>query len=363
MDNENKSSELILSNAPHVKGVQSLGNVMWLVVLALIPANVYAVYIYGLNALMLIIASVLAALIAEAGFQFLMKKPVTASDGSAVITGLLLAMNVPPDAPVWMAAIGSFFAIIIVKQLFGGIGFNIFNPALAAIACLVASWPVYMTTRWVSFSPGNVLSSGITNETGLSEKIFDTVTGATPLTVLKELPALLSGGDASSIDRVYDLLFSGEMIKSLFVGDVGGCLGETSALLLLIGGAFLLYKRIITWHTPVAFLGTVALFMFFYYFITGFSYPLMATVYHVFAAGLILGAFFMATDMVTTPVTAKGMIIFGIGCGLITSVIRLWGGYPEGVSYSILLMNAAVPLIDRYTKPAVFGTGNDSEIA
>lgn len=358
MAEEKKSiSQLILSNAPHIKDDQSVSKIMWLVVAALLPANIYAVYLFGMNALILLITSVISAVVAEALSRFLLKRPVSIKDGSAVITGLLVAMNVPPEAPAWMIGIGSFFAIIIVKQLFGGLGFNIFNPALAARAFMIASWPVEMTTKWSQFAPGNVLTQDMTNQYGLTYKLFDSITQATPLSALKSVPELLSGpGMSEAAGRVYDLLFSGKMLSSLVTGNIGGCLGETSALLLLIGGLFLLYKRIITWHTPVAFIGTVAVFMLLYYNISGFEYPFRAVFFHLFSAGLFLGAFFMATDMVTTPVTAKGMIIFGIGCGIITSVIRLWGGYPEGVSYSILLMNATVPLIDRYTKPRVFGT-------
>jgi electron transport complex protein RnfD len=357
MPEEKKTlSDLILSNPPHIKRDQSIRKVMWFVILALLPSNIFAVYLYGINALLLLLTSVLSALIAEAGYQLLFKKPVTITDGSAIITGLLIAMNVPPEAPVWMVAIGSCFAVIIVKQLFGGLGFNIFNPALAARAFMIASWPVEMTTKWIYFKPGNVIAANIANETGLPEKIFDAITQATPLTALKGIPDILTENAGISANSIYDLLFSKTMMQSLMLGNIGGCLGETSVLLLLIGGLFLIYKRIITWHTPVAFIGTVAVFMILYYSISGFAYPFRAVAFHLFSGGLFLGAFFMATDMVTTPVTVKGMIIFGIGCGIISSVIRLWGGYPEGVSYSILLMNAAVPLIDRYTKPRVFGT-------
>lgn len=349
------ASELVLSSAPHVKAGQSITSIMWMVVLALMPATLYSVYLYGIHALLVICVAIIAAVASEALYLFLMKKPVTILDGSAVITGLLLAMNVPPDVPLWTVGIGSAFAIIIAKQLFGGLGFNIFNPALAGRAFLMASWPVYMTTKWHTFTPTNVLSQGITNITDMPEQAFDVVTQATPLGALKEVPKLLSDLHVLP-DMLHNLLFSKEMLKSLFVGNVGGCIGETSALLLILGGLFLLYKRIITWHVPAMYIGTVVIFMYCYYSLSGFPYPVEATVYHVFSGGLMLGAFFMATDMVTSPVTWKGMLIFGAGCGILTCVIRLWGGYPEGVSYSILLMNTAVPLIDRYTKPRIFGT-------
>lgn len=356
MTNENNlSQKLILSSAPHIKTDQSLQKIMWFVVLALVPANVFAVYIYGMNALMLIITSVISAVAAEVCIQFLMKKPVTVTDGSAVITGLLLAMNLPPEAPVWMAGIGSFFAIIIVKQLFGGLGFNIFNPALAARAFLMASWPVHMTTAWHQLVPKNVMAKGLPFLQGMPGTCVDAISQATPLAILKGVPGLLTDSGCS-VNDIYSVLFSREMFQSLFIGERGGCLGETSVLFLLIGAIFLLYKRIITWHIPVSFIGTVSVFMLIYYYATGFPYPPSAAFFHLLSGGLILGAFFMATDMVTSPVTAKGMIIFGAGCGLITSIIRIWGGYPEGVSYSILLMNAVVPMIDRYIKPKIFGT-------
>ena len=347
--------ELVLSSAPHIRTEQSLPAIMWMVVIALLPAAAYSVYLFGLHALMLMLASIIAAVAADTLMQILLKRPRSFTDGSAVITGLLLAMNVPPQAPVWMAVIGSFFAIIIAKQLFGGIGFNIFNPALAGRAFLMTSWPVYMTTKWHHFSPANVLSSGITNTLGIPNAAYDVITGATPLGALKEAPKLL-GDMGVPIESLYKLLFSNEMLASIFIGNVGGCIGETSALLLLIGALFLLYKKIITWHIPFSYLGTVAGIMLLYYTLTGFPFPFRGTLFHLLSGGLVLGAFFMATDMVTSPVTRKGMIIFGAGCGLVTCVIRIWGGYPEGVSYSILLMNAAVPLIDRFTKPRVFGT-------
>ncbi len=356
-----ESPELILSNPPHIRSEQSVRSIMWMVVLSLTPAAVYSVFLFGLNALLMMVIAVAAAVLSEALYQFLMKKPIAVTDGSAVTTGLLLAMNIPPDAPLWIAGIGSAFAVIIAKQLFGGLGFNIFNPALAGRAFLLASWPVYMTTKWHKFTPTNSLSQDITNLAGLPDKAFDAITAATPLGALKEVPKLL--GDLNvAPESLYKLIFSEKMLKSLFMGNIGGCIGETSALLLLIGALFLLYKRIITWHIPVSYIGTVALIMLAYYSFARIPgaenishFTLKAVLFHVLSGGLILGAFFMATDMVTSPVTKKGMILFGIGCGVLASVIRLWGGYPEGVSYSILLMNAVVPLIDRFTKPRVFG--------
>lgn len=353
---------LILSNPPHIKAGQTIKSIMWMVVLALIPATINSFLIYGLKAICVVLTAVISAVLAELVYQLLMKKTVVISDGSAALTGLLLAMNIPPDVPLWIAGIGSVFSVIIVKQLFGGLGYNIFNPALAGRAFLMASWPVYMTTKWHRFTDTNVLSEGISNIGHIPQNAFDAITSATPLGALREAPKILSDLSTSP-QSLYDLIFSSHMYKTLLWGNIGGCIGETSALLLLLGALFLLYKRIITWHIPLSFIGTVAGFMLLYYSlkdIPGSHYISYFTVkmalFHILSGGIILGAFFMATDMVTSPVTHRGMILFGIGCGLITSIIRIWGGYPEGVSYSILLMNAVVPLIDRYTKPRVFGT-------
>ena len=349
------SPMLTISSAPHVRVNDSVNKIMWTVVIALLPALVYGIYIFGMKALILTVAAVLSAVASEALFQLVMKRPVQVFDGSAVITGLLVAMNVPPGAPVWMVVLGSAFAIIIVKQLFGGLGFNVFNPALAARAFMLASWPVYMTTGWHKFQGVSVLASDVKNNLALPQEAFDALTQATPLGVLKEGPALLAEYNIT-LDQLNSFIFSPEMIKSAFIGNVGGCIGETSALLLLVGGIILLIRRVITWHIPVSFIGTVGILAYLHYMVAGYPNAGMIALSHVATGGLFLGAFFMATDMVTSPVTARGMILFGAGCGAITFVIRVWGGYPEGVSYSILLMNAAVPLIDRFMKPKVFGT-------
>ena len=346
---------IFASNAPHIRDGSSVKKIMWTVVLALMPAAVYSVYIFGLRVLTLYAASVLAAMIAETLMRFLLKKNITSLDGSAVITGILVAMNVPPASPIWMPAIGSAFAIVIVKQLFGGLGFNIFNPALAARAFMLASWPVYMTTGWAV--SGNVTSQVSANSSVFPQAVFDVMTHATPLTALKEGTRMLADYNIK-IEDFCAFLFSPEMIWSQFKGSIGGCIGETSALLLLIGGLILLVRRVITWHIPVSYIITMALLTFVYYSLIGYPHPQMIVLSHILTGGLILGAFFMATDMVTSPVSRKGMLLFGAGCGLITFVIRIWGGYPEGVSYSILLMNAATPLIDRFTKPKVFGRHN-----
>lgn len=299
---------LIVSSSPHLHSANKVSTAMRDVCIALLPALVGAVYFFGMAAATVILTCVITALLSEVIAQKIMHREVTISDGSAVITGLLLAFCLPSTIPLWIAAIGSAVAIIIGKQFFGGLGCNIFNPALIGRAFLVASWPVPMTT-WVT--------------------PLDGVTTATPLGILKEglseqLPSL----------------------GQLFMGNVAGCLGETSALALIVGGLYLLYKGHIDWRIPFSYLGTV--------------FVVTAVVgadpfFHLLSGGLMLGAFFMATDWVTSPITKKGRLIFGIGCGLLTVLIRLMGGYPEGVCYSILLMNLATPLIDRYTKARVFG--------
>lgn len=306
-------NKLIASSSPHIRSDETISRIMLDVIIALLPATLASIYFFRFNAIKLIALAVASAVITEVIFQKALKKPVTINDLSAVVTGLLLAFNIPASAPWWIPVIGSAFAIGIVKQLFGGLGHNFMNPALAARAMLLASWPVIMT-NWVT--PG-----------------VDAVSTATPLAILK--------GEAA--DAVMPPL------SNLFLGNIGGSLGETSALLLILGGLYLLYRGVINWRIPFTYIGTVAVMTLL--FGGGFQNML----YHVFAGGLMLGAFYMATDYSSSPVTAKGQIIFGIGAGLLTAIIRLKGGYPEGVSYSILLMNVAAPLIDKYTSPKVFG--------
>ena len=300
--------KLIISSSPHIRSKESIGRIMWSVVAALIPSVLAGLYVFGVANLRNIIVSVSVAILTEALCQKMMQRKITVDDGSAVVTGLLLVMVLPPGLSWWMVAVGSFFAIAIVKQLFGGLSHNIFNPSLAARAVLLASFPVQMT-RWL--------------------KPFDSLTAATPLAVVKDN---LSG----KLPTLWDL----------FIGRTGGSLGETGVLALLIGAAFLFLRKIISWHIPFSYLGIVALLS----WIFGRD-PLFS----ILAGGLILGAFFMATDLTTTPLTKKGQIIFGVGCGIITVAIRQWGGYPEGVCYAILLMNALTPLIDRYLKPRRLG--------
>jgi Na+-translocating ferredoxin:NAD+ oxidoreductase subunit D len=310
-----ENSRFLVSSSPHIRSGESTKRIMMDVAIALLPALFAGIWFFGLRALLLTIVAVVFAVASEIAMQKIMKRPVTAGDFSAVVTGLLIAFNVPPTLPLWMVAIGSIFAIVIVKQCFGGVGHNFVNPALAARAVLLASWPVDMTS-WVQ--PG-----------------VDVVTTATPLAIIK------------GTEAVNQALPS---LMDLFIGNVGGCIGETSALALLIGGLYLLYRRVINFRIPVVYISTVGVLAFVF---GGFN--LSYVPFHILAGGLLLGAIFMATDYSSSPMTAKGQVIFAIGCGLLTAVIRFYGGYPEGVSYSILLMNITTPLIDRFTLPRKFG--------
>ncbi len=345
-----------VSAAPHIKQKISVQSVMWQVVLALTPALLAAIFFFGIRSLFLTIYGVAAAVITEAIIQKLRKIPVTVTDGSAVVTGILIAFNISSASPWWIPVVGSVFAISIGKQIFGGLGHNPMNPALLGRAFLVASWPTLMTADWKATTPiKHILESSINGLKELPSNIPAVITSATPLGAAKALR------DTTQISRdmaetVMNKLADMDTIRELFWGNIGGCLGEVSAGLLLLGAAYLAYKHIIEWRIPVSYIGTVFVLIFIFGGINGlFSASILLPVFHIFAGGLILGAFFMATDLVTSPVTKRGRIIFGIGCGLITVVIRLVGGYPEGVSYSILLMNIAVPLIDKFTVPKIFG--------
>ncbi|MBT3169102.1 MAG: RnfABCDGE type electron transport complex subunit D [Candidatus Cloacimonetes bacterium] len=350
------NSVYAVSAAPHIKQKISVNSVMWQVVLALVPALLVGIFFFGIQSLLLTLYSIVAAVATEGIIQKMRKIPITVSDGSAVVTGVLVAFNINVAAPWWLPVIGSVFAIAIGKQIFGGLGFNIFNPALLGRAFLVASWPTLMTAGWTKTQPlWNTFQSSINGLQNISSKVPDAITAATPLGVAKALrdTTLVSSEIANS---VMNDLTSSKTIFELFLGNIGGVIGEVSAAALLLGAAYLAWKHIIEWRIPVSFIGTVAVLTFTFGGINGiFSASIMLPIFHIFSGGLILGAFFMATDMVTSPVTKKGRIYFGIGCGVITVVIRLVGGYPEGVSYSILLMNIIVPLLDKYTVPKSFG--------
>ena len=308
-------ANFVVSGTPHVRSKESIQSIMRDVIIALVPATAAGIYYFGMNALVLVIAAIVSAVAFEALCQKVMKKPVTVSDLSAVVTGLLLAMNLPAAAPVWVAIVGSAFAIIFGKQLFGGLGQNFINPALAGRAFLLASYPTEMTT----WSVPNGL------------EVADAATYATPLAQLKAGQL-----DANLVD--------------LMLGKCGGTIGETCAIALIIGGVYLLYKHVISWKIPVIYIATVAI-LFAVVGRQGVRLPLQ----EIMAGGVMLGGIFMATDYASSPVTPKGQIIFAVGAGLITYLIRTFGGYPEGVSYSILIMNCAVPLIERFTEPTIFG--------
>ncbi len=346
-----------VSASPHLHENVDIKKVMWSVVIALIPALIAAYLLFGIKAIWLTALGIVSAVATEAIIQYAMKKPITISDGSAVITGMLLAYNLPPNVSWWIPVVGGAFAIAIGKQVFGGLGFNPLNPALLARAFLVASWPTQMTAGWLPTRFGSI--SGLSKRiiTGGNEQLQNLITSATPLNVAKTVKeTILTSPDPSVVNTartIFQKLSSFDTISNLFWGNIGGCIGEVSAVALLLGAAFLAYRHFIGWRVPISYIGTVAILGWIFGGVDGlFTGPIL---FHIFSGGLILGAFFMATDMVTSPVTKKGRLIFGIGCGVITIIIRLVGGYPEGVSYSILLMNIAVPLIDRYTTPKTFG--------
>lgn len=310
MENFDEKS-LIVSETPHLRSYQKTSKIMLRVFLALLPAAIFGVVAFGLRALSVMVVSIVSCLLAESVFHALLHQKNTIGDGSALVTGLLLAMNLSPAmayASLWKVALGGVFAIVVVKMLFGGLGNNFMNPALAARAFLMASFAGDMTTWYRPFSHGMA------------------ITCATPL-----------GGAQVTL-------------KDAFLGNVGGCIGEVSALLLLLGGLYLIFSKVITIHMPLAFLSTVAVLTF---FTSGFQGD--AVLMALCSGGLMLGAFFMATDYVTSPITHKGMVAGGVLCGILTVVIRTFGGYPEGVSYSILLMNVATPFIDRLCKNKRFG--------
>lgn len=303
-----------LSASPHIKHKSTTSVIMRDVLIALVPSFIWSAVVFGYRAVLITLLSVALCVFFEAGYQKLMKKPITVSDLSAAVTGVLLAFNLPSRCAWWVVIPGAFFAIVIVKQLFGGIGKNVVNPAIAARVFMFVSWPSQMSS--------------------FGEPMSDAVSSATPLASMKTgvLPSA--------------------SISDMFLGFIPGCIGEVSALMILIGFAYLLIRRVITWHIPVAFVGTVALL--------SFIFPQAGTnaeylVYSVLSGGLLLAAVFMATDYTTSPVTWKGRLIYGFGCGLITVAIRFFGAYPEGASFAVMIMNLLVWYIDRVTLPKRFG--------
>ena len=326
---EYKNSKPIATSNPHIRSNETTRSIMLDVIIAMLPALAFAIFNFGLRALTLTAVSVVGCVFWEWLYRKLMKKPQSIGDLSSVVTGMLLAFVCPVQMPYWMIIIGDFFAIVVVKQLFGGIGKNFLNPALAGRAVLLASYAGTMTS-WVDPA---------VNKAAIIGSNADIVTTATPLAIMKT-------GDFAE-------LLSAHSVGSMFVGTgIPGSLGEVSALALLIGGVYLIWRKVINWQTPVAYIATVA--------VLTFLFPKQGSglewmLYSIFGGGLFLGAFFMATDYATSPVTKKGQLIFGIGCGLFTVLIRYLGSYNEGVCYSSMVMNLFVALIDKYTKPTRFG--------
>jgi electron transport complex protein RnfD len=325
------SDKIYLSSSPHVHCGLTTNAIMRQVIYALMPATLLSVLFFGVPAISVLLFCVGGAVATEAICQKMMKRPLAITDGSAFLTGQLLALNMPPSSSWWICLLGAVIAITVAKQFYGGLGHNPFNPALVARVVLLISFPVQMTV-WTAPS---FLSSG-----------FDAVTKATPLGEMKTA-VMLTGKLPPDIQS---------NMFSYFTGNMAGSMGEVSAIALLLGGIYLIAKRIITWHIPTIYLLTVIVFGGIFWLVDSTKYP--DPIFHLMTGSLILGAFFMATDMVTSPVSTKGMVVFAVGCGLITVLIRLFGGYPEGVSFAILLMNAGTPLIDRLTVPKKFGLHN-----
>lgn len=324
-DMKSDAGLLTISPSPHMKHPDTVTSVMGDVIIALLPALAWGVYIFGSRALVITLISVLSCVLFEAATQRILKRPVTVLDLSAAVTGLLIGMNLSPAVPLWLPVAGSFFAIVVVKQVFGGIGKNIVNPALAARVFMFA-WP---TEMGIFPEPKSALSA-----TKINLDSADIVASATPLSYLKQ-------GELPDV-TIFDMI----------IGNIGGTIGEISAFLLVAGGIYLLVRKVITWHIPVAYIATVAILT---YFFPQNDQALNFMLSELLAGGLILSAFFMATDYVTSPVTPNGRLIYGVGCGLITVFIRYFGGYAEGASFSILIMNLLVWYIDKLTKPVKFG--------
>ena len=330
---EQDTTQYIVSTNPHAHSGASVQRIMLDVIIALVPALLLSFHYFGWPAVRLVAICVSGCVLTEALCRKLMGRDLGITDLSSVVTGILLALNLPPSLPPGMALVGCIFAIAIAKQLFGGIGYNPFNPALIARVALLISFPVAMTKWHAPLNPARWASLGW----------VDGVTTATPLMVAKA---------AISMNEATPTCDNATMLNYL-LGNMSGCIGEVSALALQLGGGYLLYRRCISWHIPVAYIGTVAVFA----AILRVAQPdaNMPVPFHLLSGGLMLGAIFMATDMVTSPLTKRGMLIFGGGCGLLTMIIRRWGGYPEGVSFAILLMNSITPLINQATRPRVFG--------
>jgi len=326
---------LTISVSPHIKDKTTVKAMMWSVVAALLPAVLWGVFYFQVHALYLVLTCIITAVLSEAVSQKILNRPITITDGSAFLTGLLLALVLPPTFPLWAGSLGALFSIVIGKHLFGGLGYNIFNPALLGRAFLSVTFPVFTTTWHVP----NLNTIKLFSE-GNFHAFFagDTITQATPLALA--LPKF--GAFNSNLPSYFEL----------FIGMRGGCIGEVSAVALFIGAVYLLVRKYIDWRIPLSYIGSVLIVSSVLWFFNK-SYP--TPLFHLLSGGLIIGAFFMATDPVTSPITRKGRWIFGVGAGILTISIRIWGGYPEGVMYSILMMNAFTPLIERLTHPLQFG--------
>lgn len=332
MENKNAATPLvIISSSPYIHGGNKISTAMRDVLLSLLPALIAAIYFFKIPALLVILTCCLTAVIFEAACQKIMHRPITINDGSAVLSGLLLAFCLPPTLPLGIAAFGSFCTIVIAKQLFGGLGSNIFNPAHLGRAILLASFPVQMTT-W--FAPQQILANTI-----------DGISTATPLVALRLAETFWQQGQTATLPN----------FSALFWGNIGGSIGETCVPALLLGGIFLIWRGHIDWRIPVFYIGSLFLITLNYGWLR--DYPSSFAIYHLLSGGLIIGAFFMATDWVTSPLTKKGRIIFAIGLGILTALIRLRGSHIEGVCYAILIMNMVTPLIDRYVTNVPFGGG------
>ncbi len=319
-----ESQKLVISPAPHVHGSNDTRRMMGDVLIALLPALVVSVLVYGLQAFVVVAFSVACCVLVEWFVQkFIFKKPSSLGDLSAIVTGVLLGFNMPANMPLGLIAIGAVVAIGVAKMTYGGLGKNLFNPALVARVFLLVAFPVAMTTF---------------------PEAAGAVSGATPLALAKE--SLKAGVPVSEVMQSVDL-------ASMSLGMKSGSLGEISVVALLLGFAWLLFRRVISWHIPVCVLGTMALFSTITWICAPQDY--MSPLFHLLSGGAVLGAVFMATDYVTSPMTKKGMVVYGVGIGVITMLIRLWGPYPEGMSFAILIMNSVVPLIDKYIRPRRFG--------
>ena len=318
-------SNLVVSSAPHLVTNMDTTRIMLMVLIGLAPSFLVSIYVFGARVIALTAVCIAASMFFEWAWNKLMHKPQTVGDLSAAVTGTLIAFNVPSGLPYWIAIVGCFVAIIVVKQLYGGIGKNVVNPAITARIVLFISFATQMTT-WP-----------------LPRMAADATSTATPLGILAEGGAELPSN------------------MQMFLGFIGGSMGEVSALALLIGGLFLIWKKIISPIIPCCFIGTVFVFALIYYAATGDGNALQMAIFHICAGGVMLGAFFMATDYVTSPLLPMGKVIFGIGCGIITMVIRLWGQYPEGVSFSILIMNCLTPLIEDFCQKRLYGGAKKNE--